>query len=197
MSQCLILPVNKMLLTVGYKNPWYPTVYKNQTHFGVDCVHQKGKTTLYGCGDGTVIERGDDHVLGNVVVIHYPSCLLTDGRVKDVVVRYYHLDRIVVIKGQMVNINTVIGHYGKTGQQVNGSHLHFECDLDCDYPLFTPCLKGHSNILKASPKGYPDTTIDPTFVFYQKKSSPECQMVSIKYEDSVSVSDSHYKILNE
>ena len=197
MTQCLILPVNKMLLTVGYKHPWYPTVYKNQTHFGVDCTHKNGKTTLYGCGDGKVIERGYDHVLGNVVVILYPSCLLKDGRVKDVVVRYYHLDRIVVIKGQMVNINTVIGHYGKTGQQVNGSHLHFECDLDCDYPLFTPCLKGHSNILKASPKGYPDTTIDPTFVFYVKKSSPECQSVDIKYNGSVDVSDTFYKVLKE
>ena len=73
----------------------------------------------------------------------------------------------------------------------------FECDLDCDYPLYSPCLKGHSNLLKASPKGYPDTTIDPTFVFYQKKTSPECQTVSIKYKDSVSECDSHYQILKE
>ena len=138
---------------------------------------------MYGCGDGKVIL--------------YPSCQLTDGRVKDVVVRYYHLDRIVAIKGQVVTINTVIGHYGKTGQQVKGSHLHFECDLDCDYPLYTPCLKGHSNLLKASPKGYPDTTINPTFVFYQKKTSPECQTVSIKYKDSVSDCDSQYQILKE
>lgn len=197
MAQCLILPVNKMWLTVGYKHPWYPKEYKKQTHYGVDCTHKNGKTTLYGCGYGKVIERGYDHVLGNVVVILYPSCQLTDGRIKDVVVRYYHLDRIVAIKGQVVNINTVIGHYGKTGQQVNGSHLHFECDLDCDYPLYTPCLKGNSNLLKASPKGYPDTTIDPTFVFYQKKTSPECQTVSIKYKDSVSECDSRYQILKE
>lgn len=193
--QRLILPLNKCMLTVGYKTSWYPKNYKGQTHYGVDMVHRDRKTTLYGCGDGVVSHRGYDEVLGNIVIVKYPNCELTDGRVKNVVVRYYHMDKISVKVNDKVDINTVLGYYGKTGVQVNGSHLHVECDLDYDYPHYTPCLKGHSNILKASPKGYPDTTINPIMVFYIKESSPEKQMVAIKYPDSVSKKDSEYNLL--
>lgn len=195
MVQCLILPVNKSLLTVGYKNEWYPTHYRGQTHYGVDVVHANGKTHLYGCGDGVVTHCGYDHVCGNVVVIQYPNCKLVDGRVLDLVVRYFHMDKISVKVGDEVDINKLLGYYGKTGQQVNGSHLHLEVDFDYNYPEYTPSLKGNSNILKASPKGYPDTTLNPCDVFYLKKSPPECQSVAIKYHDSVSKTDINYKTL--
>lgn len=195
MIQKLIAPVNKMMLTVGYKHPWYKTAYNGQTHYGVDVVHANGKTHLYGCGYGVVTHCGYDHVCGNVLAIQYPNCQLTDGRVLDLVVRYFHMDRIVVQVGDEVDIDTLLGYYGRTGQQVNGSHLHFEVDYDYNYPEYTPCLKGNSNILKASPKGYPDTTLNPCLVFYLKKSYPEYQTVLIKYPDSVSNSDKNYKTL--
>lgn len=195
MYQKLILPINKCMLTVGYKNSWYPKNYRGQIHYGVDMVHRDGLTTLYGCGEGVVSHCGYDEVCGNVLIVKYANCLLKDNRLKNIVVRYFHLDRLNVRVGDKINIDTVLGYYGKTGVQVNGAHLHVECDLDYDYPSYTPCLKGNSNILKASPKGYPDTTINPTLVFYIKESSPEKQMVGVKYSGSVSQSDLKYEKL--
>lgn len=195
MCQKLILPLNKCMLTVGYKNEWYPRKYRGQTHYGVDMVHRDGITTLYGCGNGKVFLCGYDNICGNVLIVKYENCILKDGRIKNIVVRYFHLDRLCVKNGDDVDINTVLGYYGRTGVQVNGSHLHVEVDTDFDYPEYTPCLKGNSNILKASPKGYPDTTINPTYVFYIKESNPEKQNVGIKYQDSVSKSDMNYNKL--
>lgn len=192
MGQFLILPINQTQLTVGYKHPWYGTRYKNQIHYGVDAVHKKGKTYLYGCGDGKVVLRGHDHVLGNVLVVRYNDVIWRNGTVKDVVVRYYHLDRICVKLGEKVNTETLIAYYGRTGSQVSGSHIHYEVDYDVDFPQYTPCLKGHSNIMKASPKNYPDTTLNPTMIFRVKKTHPEYQTVTIKYPTSVDESDLDY-----
>jgi len=110
MVQFLILPVNKSLITCGYKHPWYGTRYKNQTHYGVDVVHRDGKTHLYGCGDGVVVLRGNDHICGNVLAIRYNNVKLKDGRVLDLIVRYYHLDRICVKLGERVNTEKLLGH---------------------------------------------------------------------------------------
>lgn len=197
MVQCLILPINQMDLTVSYKHPWYGERFNGQIHYGIDCVHKYGITNLYGCGDGVVVFRGFDHVLGNTLGIRYDNVQLVDGRILDVIVRYYHLDRICVEVNDKVNINTLVGRYGRTGTQVLGSHLHCEVDYDVLWPTYTPCLKGNSNILKATPHYYPDTTLNPMNVFYMKKSKPECQTVTIKYPLSVEGEQANYQVLKE
>lgn len=191
--QKLMLPINKALITVGYKNPWYPKNMKGLIHYGVDMVHENGKKYLYGCGDGEVIACGYDNVLGNVLAILYRDCKLTDrdDHVVDVIVRYFHLHQVLVKPGDKVNRWVKMAYYGNTGKYTSGAHLHVECDLDCDYPLHTPSLSKHSNVFKASPKGH-DSTINPIYVFHVEQDEPECQTVKRKYYDSTLVSDTKY-----
>lgn len=179
MLQQLILPINQMQVTVGYKHPWYTRTQK-RTHHGVDAVHAKGKTYLYACGNGKVTHKGYDNVLGNVVAVQYPQVFCADGVTRDLVVRYFHLDRLTCTIGQSVNTETVLGYYGNTGRYSQGAHLHFEVDTDYHYPQYTPELSKSSNIFKASPTGYPDTTINPVQVFFVKKDAPEWQSVEGK-----------------
>lgn len=179
MSQQLILPINQLEITVGYKHPWYNRT-QGRTHHGVDAVHAQGKTYLYGCGNGVVSHCGKDRVLGNVVAVQYPDVLCADGQVRNLVVRYFHLKNIKCKAGQTVDTETLLGHYGNTGQYSQGAHLHFEVDTDYNYPAYTPELSKPSNIFKASPKGYRDTTINPTQVFVVKPSAPEHQTVKGK-----------------
>lgn len=195
MSQKLILPINKMDITVGYKHKWYNQNYK-RTHHGVDAVHSSAKTHLYGCGNGIVTHCGKDNVLGNVVAVVYKDCLCTDGKVRNLVVRYFHLAKINCVVNQKVTINTLLGYYGNTGQYSSGSHLHFEVDTDINYPHWTPELRGNSNIFKAGT----DTTINPTKVFYIKESAPEWQSVKGKaiyggVNGSWSKEDAEYRVL--
>ena len=199
MRQQLILPINKMEVTVGYKHPWYNRTQK-RTHHGVDAVHANGKTHLYACGNGVVTHKGKDNVLGNVVAIKYPNVYCADGVTRNLVVRYFHLAKITCTVGQQVNTDSLIGYYGNTGKYSNGAHLHLEVDTDYDYPQYTPELSKSSNIFKASPTGYPDTTINPTKVFFIKNAAPEWQSVKGKaiyggVNGSWSPEDTHYKMM--
>lgn len=175
MAQRLILPINQMEITVGYKHPWYNRTQK-RTHHGVDAVHGKGKTYLYGCGSGTVSHCGRDNVLGNVVAVKYPNVRCKDGVVRNLVVRYFHMASIKCKVGQKVDINTLLGYYGNTGKYSQGAHLHLEVDTDYNYPNYTPELSKSSNIFKAGV----DTTINPTLVFNVKNQAPEWQTVKGK-----------------
>ena len=83
MAQKLILPINKARITSGYKN----TNYRKQfgyTHYGVDMTDQaRSDRTLYASGEGKVTHCGSHPTGGNVIVIVYDDCQLTDGRVRD------------------------------------------------------------------------------------------------------------------
>lgn len=193
--QKLILPINMLTLTCGYKTPWYPKNMNGLTHYGVDAVSLDSRRSyLYGCGKGEVIVVGHDKILGNVVAIRYNDCQLTDGSVKDLIVRYCHLKENLRKVGDRVTIDTLIGWYGNTGKYSNGAHLHYEVDTDCAYPLHTPTLSKDSNIFKASPKGH-DSTINPTTCMYIKTTKPESQKVCVKYATSVSNWDTNYQKL--
>lgn len=195
MAQKLILPINKMEITVGYKHPWYNRTQK-RTHHGIDVVHSNGKTHLYGCGDGIVTHCGKDNVLGNVVAVVYKNVLCADGAIRNLVVRYFHMASIKCKVGQKVTIDTLLGYYGNTGKYSNGAHLHCEVDMDINFPHCTPELSGNSNIFRAGV----DTTINPTKVFHVKQQAPEWQAVKGKaiyggVNGSWSTTDTQYKAL--
>ena len=190
MAQKLILPINKARITAGYKN----TNYRKQfgyTHYGIDMTDQaRSDRTLYASGEGKVTHCGSHPTGGNVIVIVYDDCQLTDGRVRDLAVRYFHLDRIDVKVGQKVNKDTVIGLYGNTGSS-NGAHLHIEIDTDVKYPNYTPQTSRSNNVLKSGT----DSTINPTLALYVKPTKPDYQSVKNSGYDTVASSDLNYQSL--
>ena len=91
MAQKLILSVNNTLVTAGFKNANYRAGMPF-AHFGADHCSSSSSTTVYANGNGTVVTKGNDNVLGNVVVVKYPDVKLPNGNtIAGVVGRYYHL----------------------------------------------------------------------------------------------------------
>ena len=96
MAQKLILPINKLRITAGYKNANYRKEY-GYTHYGCDFTDQaRADKKVWGSGKGSVSLAGWSNSGGNGVIVGYPACLLTDGTGRSLVIRYYHLDSIKV-----------------------------------------------------------------------------------------------------
>lgn len=174
MAQQLILPINEARITASYKNSNYKKQF-GYTHYGIDMTDKNRRTfTVWGSGIGEVIETGWSDSGGNVIVVIYRECLLTDGTVKDLTFRYYHLSNIYVKKGQKITKDTKLGLYGNTGYS-SGAHLHLEADTDAreKYACYTPQISKNSGVLKRGT----DSTIDPIRCLYVKSSSPDWQSV--------------------
>ena len=187
MAQKLILPINDARITAGYKNANYKKQF-GYTHYGVDMTDKNKKTlTVWGSGVGEVVEAGWSNTGGNVVVAIYKDCQLTDGSVKDLVIRYYHLDSITVKKGQAITKDTKLGIYGNTGAS-SGAHLHIEVDTDTKYPCYTPQIAKGSGVLKAGT----DSTLNPVKCLWCKTSSPDNQSVTNSGYDTLASSDLKY-----
>ena len=188
MAQKLILPINKLRITAGYKNANYRKEF-GYTHYGCDFTDQaRADKKVWGSGKGTVSHAGWSNSGGNVVIVVYPDCLLTDGTVRSLVIRYYHLDSIKVKVGQSVSKDTVLGYYGNTGAS-SGAHLHIEIDTDTKYPNYTPQISKDNGVLKRGT----DSTINPTLALYVKSTAPDYQSVKNSGYDTVAASDLNYK----
>jgi len=84
-------------------------------HAGIDYGVPKG-TLVTSCGPGRVVLARNRIVTGNSIVIeHLPG----------VYSLYYHLDKIEVEEGSMVEAGTRLGQSGATGL-ATGPHLHWE-----------------------------------------------------------------------
>ena len=189
MTQKLILPINKMRLTSGYKNANYKRDF-GYTHYGVDCTDLTRKDkTVWGSGNGVITHAGWHPSGGNVIVAVYKDCLLTDGTVKDLAIRYYHLEKISVKVGQKITKDTRLGLYGNTGAS-SGDHLHFEVDVDTKYPNYTPQTSKSNEVLKSGV----DSTINPVKALWVKNTKPDNQSVSVSGYDTVNNSDFIYQI---
>jgi murein DD-endopeptidase MepM/ murein hydrolase activator NlpD len=190
MAQRLILPINKMRVTAGYKNAKYKQQF-GYTHYGVDVTDAKRTDkTVWASGKGIVTHCGWHPTGGNVIVIVYKDCKLVTDAIKDIVIRYYHLDKILVKTGQEVTKDTRIGYYGNTGAS-SGAHLHFEVDTDTKYPNYTPQTSKSNNVLKAGV----DSTINPRVALWCKRSNPDCQYVTDSGYSTVGLSDINYSII--
>lgn len=194
--QRLILPINKMRITAGYRNKEYEQLFGFK-HYGVDCTSTDSSTVIYGSGKGEVLCHGFDPVCGNVLIVRYNSCIMrkeVDDEelvVKDLVIRYFHLAKISVKIGDKVTKDTILGHYGSTGYST-GPHLHIEIDEDVEYYAYSPTLSKNSRVIL---KGI-DTTLNPTKVIHIKTSHPDNQCVVNSFYDTVSTSDLDYKVVN-
>ena len=169
MPQRLVLPINDLLVTAGYKNPVYQKTWK-WVHYGLDCISSKGVRTVYACGDGEVIACGQDGSaptgstarLGNVIVVVYRDVLCNDGKTRDLTCRNYHLDSIFVKPGSRVTKNTALGRYGNTGAHSSGPHLHVEFDTDVQYPCLAPGISAGGQVINQTSEMQKYGTIDST-----------------------------------
>lgn len=182
-SQKLILPVNTMKITCGYKNEKYKSLVVNGlkmgTHYGVDYSFSKSAPirTMWASGNGTVIATGLDNCFGNFVVIRYDNVYNhKNGNVISIVMRYFHLNSIAVRPNQKVDKDTKIGIMGMTGTYATGVHCHMEADTDLRYWNYTPSLKpgGSSSHFRGGDR-VNDTTFNPIEVLYIKKTAPDNQ----------------------
>ena len=188
MAQKLILPINNCRITSGYKNSNYRAQF-GYTHYGVDMTDKNRRNlTVWASGVGEVKLTGWSNSGGNVVIVVYKDCLLTDGTVKDLTIRYYHLDKIYVKTGDRVSKDSRLGLYGNTGASA-GAHLHLEIDEDTKYYQYTPQIGKDNGVLK---KGT-DSTINPTKCLYVKTSAPDYQSIMGASYDTLTTSDINYK----
>ena len=189
MAQKLILPINKMRLTAGYKNANYKKQF-GYTHYGVDMTDKdRQDLTVYGSGNGEVMATGWSDSSGNVLIVKYSECVLKNGQVLDLIIRYYHLGEIFVQKGQKITKDTIIANYGNTGSATSGAHLHIEIDKDVKYYAYTPQIAKNNGILKAGI----DTTLNPVDVLHVKTTKPDYQSITNAGYNTVSASDLNYK----
>ena len=188
MAQKLILPINKLRITAGYKNPNYRKEF-GYNHYGVDYTDQaRADKTVWGSGEGTITHVGWSDSCGNVICAVYKNCQLTNGQVKDLTIRYYHLEKIYVKAGQKITKDTRLGLYGNTGAST-GDHLHIEIDTDTKYPNYTPQIGKNSGVLKSGT----DSTINPTTALYVKTTSPDNQSVKNSGYNTVASTDLQFK----
>ena len=189
MAQKLILPINKMRVTAGYKNANYRKDF-GYTHYGVDVTDKDRKDKrVWGSGNGEVTHAGWHPSGGNVVVVVYKECEAKNGKWYDIAMRYYHLDSINVKVGQKITKDTVIGNYGNTGSS-SGAHLHIEVDRDIKYPNYTPQTSKSNSVLKSGT----DSTLNPVDVLWCKTSAPDKQSVHNAGYNTVTANDLDYKV---
>lgn len=191
--QKLILPINKCKMTASWKTTAYLSKYK-VTHYGADLISSTGsadgKRSFYASGNGLVMAAGRDNVVGNVVAVLYENSLhRPTGQYRNVVFRYYHLDKISVKAGQSVTKDTVIGEYGNTGSLTMGKHLHLEADTDVLFPLWSPTVR-QSNLIIGTVRGANDRTMtNPTEWLHQKISGPDFQIWSTTNDQYIRAED--------
>lgn len=173
-TQKLILPVNNSILVEGYSS----------SHFGHDVISKNTNRTIYASGKGKVITVGKDTNFGNVVIVRYDNVYdRQTNKSISVIIRYYHLASIAVVKGRIVTKDTKLGVMGSTGN-VTTVRLHYEVDTDIKYHQYSPTATKSGSIIK---KGT-NTTINPSRVLFIKDSKPDYQ--SMEYD--LSVIDKNY-----
>jgi murein DD-endopeptidase MepM/ murein hydrolase activator NlpD len=173
--QKLILPINDARLTASKGTAAYQKRF-GFPHYGADMISRSGNRVVYASGEGKVLETGWDNVVGNVVVVLYPGAVCRrTGESRDMIFRYYHLERIDTAKGKQVTKDSRLGLYGNTGSLVMGHHLHVEADKDTAYPLHSPTVK-RSNFLKGRDLGaHAGMMENPVDWLYCKTTPPDCQ----------------------
>jgi murein DD-endopeptidase MepM/ murein hydrolase activator NlpD len=108
-------------------------------HTGVDLVAPY-RTAVHSTAAGTVIFTGVKQGYGKVVEVDHGHGIVT---------RYAHLHRIVVARGQKVQLNQRVGEVGSTGRST-GPHLHYEVLVDGTPQDPEKFMQAGKNVVQAS-----------------------------------------------
>lgn len=101
----------------GYRD--HPTIGRYAVHAGVDIAADKG-TDVAAFADGVVEGSGQNEDFGRYLQINHSNGVSTF---------YSHCDRVLVQKGEKVEVGQTVAQVGTTGQST-GPHLHFEISLE-------------------------------------------------------------------
>lgn len=149
-------------LTSQYGQRIHPVTLKPHFHKGADYGTKGEKWPQFALEEGKVLGCGKDRLNANALYIwvRYPRLGID--------VLHYHLDRINVVKDQLVDEFTILGFTGKTGR-ATGIHLH---------------LQVRNSKTK---KGFDPETFD-----YKPLSVTTLKMNDFKVGDRVKIIGSHY-----
>lgn len=145
--QQLTQPLAHMMIGFGFLSPRYKQLGVVTTssgaridHYGVDWWQATGTSKDFlSPGDGVVVLAGaNDRTFGNLIVLRYDDCMSRRGERADIVVRCYHLERILCRTGQIIRRGDALGVIGTTGLYSSGVHAHVECSLRVDRPTAVP-----------------------------------------------------------
>jgi len=123
-------PIKNMIITSPFGYRENPFSGKREFHLGLDLKAYIG-TKVYAPYNGVIEEVTFSNFYGNTLVINHGSGYTS---------RYYHLNKIVVKKGNKINKGDYIAQTGNTGRST-GPHLHFEIRLN-DEPIDPKKLLG-------------------------------------------------------
>lgn len=193
--QRLIMPINGGILKIGCLSSAYRRYVSDkgwgssENNYGY-CITGTGTAnrTVWGSGNGKVVEAGWDENLGWVAVVHYDACQQYDNAVtglpgKDthhngIIMRYFHMGSVKVSKGQRITKDNIIGTIGQTGKQnlFDYDRVFIELDTDINYPTWSPYLlkysMGAGDRIK---KGISSTFLQPWSILHKKESAPDNQ----------------------
>ncbi|WP_257797877.1 peptidoglycan DD-metalloendopeptidase family protein [Psychromonas sp. CD1] len=96
----------------------HPITHRISPHLGTDLAVIVG-TKVYAIADGVVVRAGYHPAAGNYVVIKHSRKYTT---------RVLHLSKILVRRGQRVEMGDLIAKSGNTGRST-GPHLHYEFQI--------------------------------------------------------------------
>ena len=108
-------PLQSFRVTSSFGPRINPVTGRAGVHQGIDLAAPQG-TEVYAVKSGTVINLGEDLILGKFIMISHDN---------DWVSVYGHLSSINVTLRQRIQSAAFIGRVGSTGQST-GPHLHFE-----------------------------------------------------------------------
>lgn len=114
-NKYMLWPISSTNITSGFGNRNHPILKTKKFHRGLDISAGKG-TQLKASFTGVVTYAATKGGYGNLIEIE---------RADGIRVRYAHLDKISVSKGDSVKEGQIIGATGNTGLST-GPHLHFE-----------------------------------------------------------------------
>lgn len=110
-------PLRSIQITSPYGYRKDPFTGKKKFHGGLD-LHARNDEVL-AMMEGVVVKVGQDKTSGKYVTLRHGNYTVS----------YYHLSRILTVKGAVVRPRDVVGITGTTGRST-GEHLHITCKLD-------------------------------------------------------------------
>ncbi len=137
LSVPLAAPMNKFYITSAYGYRKDPYTKRRAFHKGIDLGASWGSSVL-STASGKISFVGRYGAYGKSVFVDHGNGIET---------RYAHLSKILVKKGETVDLGQIIGKIGNTGRST-GKHLHYEIKVNKKAKNPWPFLKIGKNVFK-------------------------------------------------